>query len=158
MSYFERNVRYHPLDAVNLIFAEPINLVEVEGVLDSAGWKTHTLQEHQFLADDHAVLASEESYRVKPIVDWLPDWLTRHLGRWHVRLWRVGNKIVGAAHKEHPSLIAFHSVESFDDGRDVVAAAFANNPSYRVLARAVYIGTKIRAPKNDGWATVISKA
>jgi hypothetical protein len=147
------NVRYEPLDQVNLIFQGLDNssrlLSELLGVLDGSRWKPGA-QAHEYLLEGDSWFRHERSWRtLGPFND-----------RYHVRFWHGDGEILGSAHKERlkkwpPS----HEIESFDQAKVAVAEVFREAgwtvyDNARDLSRDNLVWP-IDLPRADGKASVI---
>ena len=156
-SYFLYNVRYTPLDSVNLFFEGFSGPQDVINTLVSSGsgWSTRTIQASQYLQDDLVppTLKTEGGFAVKAIRSG-PIRLN-HLWRFHMRVWQYQNYVVGAAHRESPGLLT-HNVVSFDAGRQEVTNLF-NSLGYTVGPQHLNTGTRILHPPCDGYVTLIRR-
>jgi hypothetical protein len=156
-SYFLYNVRYNPLDSVNLFFegfSGPQDVINTL-VQSGTGWTIQSIQAHQYLQDDMAPprLKIESGFVVKAISS---GWIRlNHLWRFHMRVWQHQNYVVGAAHRESPGLLT-HNVVSFDEGRQEIAGFF-NSQGYIVIPQHINTGTRIVHPPCDGYVTLIQR-
>ena len=156
-SYFLYNVRYTPLDSVNLFFEGFFGPQDVINTLvhTGSGWSTQSIQANQYLQDDLVppTLKIEGGFVVKAIRS--GPILLNHLWRFHMRVWQHQNYVVGAAHRESPGLLT-HNVVSFDEGRQEIAYLFSRM-GFSVTPFHTSIGTRIVHPPCDGYVTLIRR-
>lgn len=156
-SYFLYNVRYTPLDSVNLVFEgfqDPSDVMNT--LIQNAGWSNKSIQAHQYLQNDRnpAQLDIEFGFLVKATRR--GSLVMNHLWRFHMRVWERQSDIVGCAHEERPGFLT-HAVVSFDNGRDEIARDFSRLFGYTVTTRFRDSGTRIVSPPCDGFITLIKR-
>ena len=156
-NYFLNNVRYTPLDSVNLIFQgfqDPADVMNV--LITHAGWSNKSIQAGQYLQNDRnpAQLSRESGFLVK--ASRKGSLIMNHLWRFHVRIWERHSDIVGCAHEERPGFLT-HAVVSFDNGRDEIARDFSRLSGYAVTTRFDDSGTRVILPPCDGEITLIRR-
>jgi len=149
---FSHNVRYQPLDAINLVFnglndAKQL-LATVLTALDGAGWQ-QDVQDHEYLIEGDSSLRAERAWRTLG-----PVWK-----RYHVRFWHGKGEILASAHRERVKLWPpGHDVLSFNDGKRKMEDVFTLlgwnvHSDGRDLRPTV---TRIDKPDLDGLASVIT--
>lgn len=158
MDYFRYNIRYQPLDAVNLIFVSRNDtdalLNEIVNVV-LRSWGSG-LQSSLYLMDDQSEFRSQHAWRTTGTARLRVVRKTQGLftgPRFHVRFWKTSRNIVACAHKEGLGHL-IGSVDSFDQGKNRVAQDF-RNAGWAVFDDTLFIGTRVDTPSNNGWATLI---
>lgn len=149
LDYFRSNVRYQPLDPVNLVFLGLTDLDTLLGavqqVFDSDHWKRDP-------QDDEYLLEFDDCFRQQT------DWRTRgpFWQRVHIRFWWGRSEIFASAHKERLRKWPFprHDVESFDAAKHEIEHLF-QTAGWQVGHDARRVGPSIQDPPANGWASEI---
>lgn len=132
-------------DPINLCFVG-VSLDAVDGTFLAAKWQPQGLATSNLFLD-RICSRPQNSQWTHPGSIWR---------RFHVRLWREGNNVIGSAHYETLRGFHRHEVHHFEGAEDMVAELF------KILGWKVSLGSiKLQDPEferyNDGFCTEIQR-
>jgi len=155
-SFFHYNIRYTPLDTVNVMFSGFDSFNEILTVLAGDGWGSSN-QISLYLEEDNNRIKTEDAYLTRP-----RGLISNAVPRLHVRFWQNTTNVMACAHRER----AFHiirGVDLFDAGKLAIENAFmqanqrAGRVVYLISHNQIKVTTPVVDPPSDGYATMITK-
>jgi len=136
------------VDPVNLIFTE-IDITDVASKLSARGWQEEWIASNQYMPYEQEPFEKRKQDRQ----------MTRgHLfWRYHIRLWKDHNAIIGNVHFETASLSGGHFPHSFESAEKRVSIDCRETSNWTIEDDATFLDNYKNYPHNNGFATKISR-